>query len=515
MEKLKLYYRGQALGEYDLGTRPLAVGRDQRCDIVIHDPQVAEHQLLIVARRGTVVAYDLAQDKRLRSKERHLPLRQSLALGKDYLLTRELVDRDKTLEKKAAAVETLAVGHETSRKLNLVVKRDGEVRRYYIENSPLQIGSAQDNEIVIDDSAVDARHCRLEPSESGLLVRDLGSQNGTFVNGVRVLSALLSEGGQLRIGRTDIRISACSDEEQQVISGMVARSTAMLDIFNDVRRVSMLSWPVLILGESGTGKEGIARALHQAGPRAKKNFVALNAGGLPQDLVESELFGHERGAFTGAASKHKGVFEQADGGTLFLDEIGELPSEMQARLLRVIESNAVRRIGGESEIKVDVRLVCATHRDLRAMANAGGFRKDLYYRLTRLIIEIPPLRSRREDVCVLANHFLRQIIAEVGYRSLTEDAISLLTAYSWPGNARELCNVISAACVAAPSRHIDAKDIDAAIKRIGGQAVSKTLTVQALQQAVADHKGNQSAAARALGIARSTLRDRLNSAIAV
>jgi DNA-binding NtrC family response regulator len=293
---------------------------------------------------------------------------------------------------------------------------------------------------------------------------------------------------------------------------MVARSPAMLKIFSEVKQLSKLSWPVLILGESGTGKEGIARALHEGGPRAARAFVALNAGGMARDLVESELFGHERGAFTGAASKHKGVFEQADGGTLFLDEIGELPPEMQKRLLRVIETNTVRRVGGESDFKVDVRLVCATHRDLRSMANTDRFRKDLYYRLSRLIVEVPPLRVRPEDVRVLATHFLRQIAVEVGCRSLSQNAVSLLTAYAWPGNARELCNVLSSACVATPSQRIEARDVQVALIRIGGPTALRTVSVEAIQQALIDHHGNQSAAARALGIARTTLRDRLNAA---
>ncbi len=512
METLKLYYRGQALGEYHLGSRPLAVGSGQGCDIVVHDPEVAEHQLLIVSRRGTVVAYDLAQNKPLRSREHHLPLKQPLSLGRDYRLTREFVSDDGAMNRKRAVVEPLGCGDRPSNKLTLVIKRGREMRRYRIDTWPLHIGSAQDNEVDIDDPTVDARHCRLEPSESGLVVRDLGSRNGIYVNGVRVIFALLTEGGHLRIGRSDLDVVARCDEDEQVIAGMVARSPAMLEIFSEVKQLSKLSWPVLILGESGTGKEGIARALHESGSRAAKAFVALNAGGMARDLIESELFGHERGAFTGAATRHKGVFEQADGGTLFLDEIGELPPEMQTRLLRVIETNTVRRVGGESDFRVDVRLVCATHRDLRSMVNSDRFRKDLYYRLARLIVEIPPLRVRPEDVSVLANHFLRQITAEVGYRFLSQDAVSLLTAYSWPGNARELCNVLSSACVATPSQRVDARDVQAALTRIGGPTALKTVSVDAIQQALIDHNGNQSAAARALGIARTTLRDRLNAA---
>jgi DNA-binding NtrC family response regulator len=228
-------------------------------------------------------------------------------------------------------------------------------------------------------------------------------------------------------------------------------------------------------------------------------------------LVESELFGHERGSFTGAVSAHRGVFERAHGGTLFLDEIGELPIELQSRLLRVIESGEIRRVGGETELSVKVRLVCATHRDLRTLASTGTFRHDLYFRIARLLIEVPPLRSRPEDVRALALHFLAQIASEIGPRRLTPVALSRLTAYSWPGNARELCNVLSAACAATSAAQIDSDDIERSLLRIAGSRASAKISVETLREAVKAHNGNHSAAARALGMARSTFRDRLKS----
>jgi two-component system NtrC family response regulator len=292
---------------------------------------------------------------------------------------------------------------------------------------------------------------------------------------------------------------------------MVAESSAMLQVLGDVQRAAGLPWPVLIVGESGTGKEGIALSLHTLGTRKSQSFVAVNAGGMPRELIESELFGHEKGAFTGASAAHKGVFEQAHKGTLFLDEIGELPLDLQARLLRVIETGEVRRVGAEAAIRVDVRLLCATHRDLRAMVCEGAFRQDLYYRIARLVIEVPSLRKRPEDVRALAKHFLAQISVELGARELSSEAMSLLVAYAWPGNARELRNVLCAAAAAAGAR-IEISDVEHALARVSGPGASRRMSDEALRRAVDEHRGNLTAAARSLGIPRSTLRDRLKSA---
>jgi DNA-binding NtrC family response regulator len=343
-----------------------------------------------------------------------------------------------------------------------------------------------------------------------LLLRDLSSSNGTFVNGVRVDRAVLGSGARIRVGRTELRIVERDAEGRVSGSRLVAESAAMLAVVAEAERAASLPWPALVLGESGSGKEGVAALLHERGPRRSKAMVTLNAGGVPHELVESELFGHERGAFTGATNVRRGVFEQADGGSLFLDEIGELPLSLQARLLRVLETGEVRRVGAESTLRVDVRVVCATHRDLRAMVAEGTFREDLYFRLARLVLEVPPLRKRPADVRALAKHFLRELEPVVGPRELSRDALSRLCAYPWPGNVRELRNVLSAAALASAGQQIEAAELEHALARIGGRPGDlPEVTREALQEAVAQHKGNLSAAARALHIPRSTLRDRL------
>jgi DNA-binding NtrC family response regulator len=392
----------------------------------------------------------------------------------------------------------------------LVVGRGAEARRITLGDRPVTVGSARTNDLVLTDRAVSAHHCRLEPGPHGLWVRDLGSRNGTWVDGVRVDAAAVSAGSQLRVGRTDLAVVSRGEWGGGGTPALVAESPRMLGVLAEVERFAHLPWPVLVQGESGSGKEGIARALHDQGPRARRPFVALNAGGLPRDLVESELFGHERGAFTGAVAVHRGVFEQAQGGTLFLDEVGELPVAMQARLLRVVETWEVRRVGGESPMRVDVRLVCATHRDLRRMVGEGGFRRDLYYRLARLVVAVPPLRHRPEDVRALTEHFLASMRAEVGARTVSPGAMSRLLAHPWPGNARELKNVLEAAAATSPSAVIEVEDVVEALERLtGGLALSDPSSPTSVHEVVERYGGNVSAAARALGLPRSTLRDRL------
>ena len=270
------------------------------------------------------------------------------------------------------------------RSLSLVLGAGPEARRVLIKRKPLSIGSAPDNDLVLMDRTISRYHCRIETSAIGSVVRDLHSRNGTWLNGARVRHAGLRPGAMIRLGRTNLRIISRDTTPNGSSDCLIAESPAMSTVLADVENFAQLPWPVLILGQSGTGKEKIAQALHLRGPRADKPFVALNAGGLPATLVESELFGHEKGAFTGAIAQHRGVFEQADTGTIFLDEVGELPLALQARLLRVLETWSIRRVGSESDQSVDVRLICATHQDLHKMVSTGRFRQDLYYRINRL-----------------------------------------------------------------------------------------------------------------------------------
>jgi len=322
---------------------------------------------------------------------------------------------------------------------------------------------------------------------------------------------------------------------------MVGKSSAVLDVFKTIGRVAARDVAVLVTGESGTGKELVARAIHQASPRAANAFVAVNAAAIPRELLESELFGHERGSFTGAIESRAGRFREAAGGTLFLDEIGDMPIELQAKLLRVLQSGEVTAVGGKRAEKVDVRIVAATHRDLDAEVRAGRFREDLVYRLRVVPIHIPPLRERPEDIPVLAQHFVERWAGELGTQArwLSEEALEFLASYEWPGNVRELENAIKRALVLASHDVLGADDfrflrgappsgegaagdtLEALVRRevtaLLASPEPRDLHPQLLErterpliEAVLAHtNGNQLRAAQLLGINRNTLRKRI------
>ncbi|NLY92921.1 MAG: sigma 54-interacting transcriptional regulator [Myxococcales bacterium] len=385
----------------------------------------------------------------------------------------------------------------------LYVGRRAEGARRRTIRRPLVVGSAGDADVQLVDPAVSRAHLRISPSPRGVLVEDLGSRNGTYVGGVRVTRAEISGPTVLRVGRSDLLVDFPREGEEDV----VAASPAMREISSLVERYAALPFTVLIRGETGVGKEGIAEALHARGPRASGPFVAVNAGGFVPELVESQLFGHEKGAFTGATARHRGAFERAHGGTLFLDEIGELPLSLQARLLRVLERREILPLGGESPIRVDVRIVCATHRDLDEEVARGRFRRDLLFRLRELCIEVPPLRERPADVRALAEHFLRRIEPYVGRKELAEEALARLLSHSFPGNARELRNVLTHAASLCPADVIREVDVERALEAVGAASVEPSGAM--LREVLEVYGGNQSRAAEALGLPRSTFRDRL------
>lgn len=504
MEAIVLSFRGEPLRVFPVLDRPLEVGSGPGCDVVVHDATVPDRGWLVRRGREGVVVHDL-REGRVTSLDDDVELR----LSERYGLSRAPEAIEPTSAPIRSRTEPLPVGLDASEHdaLCLVIGRGREARRVRIGSTPLTIGSAPDCDLVLVDRAVSAHHCRIEPAPFALWVRDLGSRNGTWLDGGRVGLGQLAPGSRLRIGRTDIAVVEVGRPGDARGGGLVAASPQMMDVLAAVERLARVPFPVLVSGPSGAGKEGIARALHARGPRAKGPFVAINAAAIPKNLVESELFGHEKGAFTGAESTRRGVFEQADRGTLFLDEVGELSLSIQARLLRVLESWTFRRVGGEVEHKVDVRLVCATHRDLRQLVARGAFRADLYYRLVQAKIEIPPLSERPDDVRALAFHFLAHAVSVVGPRSFAPEALDALVGYAWPGNARELRSVVHSAAASA-SGEITRDDVMRAIESIAGPTASTALSLEGAR-AVVERYGSISEAARALGVSRTTLRDRL------
>jgi len=303
---------------------------------------------------------------------------------------------------------------------------------------------------------------------------------------------------------------------------MIGNHRSMQRVKALIEKVAPTDSTVLILGETGTGKELAARAVHEKSHRANKPFVALNCGALPENLIESELFGHRKGAFTGAEDHRQGLFEVANGGTLFLDEIGELPKPTQSKLLRVLESGEIRRVGDNDEFEVDVRIVCATHRDLARMVSEDNFRQDLLYRINTFEIQLPPLRDRLEDIAKLATHLLSRHRSEAASVEASFDsmAIKRLLSYPWPGNIRELANVVERASILCDQLPITSKELPSqfgsatspvSVSFKAGQSL-REIEMRAIHSALDQHNGNKTAAANQLGISLKTLYNKLNQA---
>jgi transcriptional regulator with GAF, ATPase, and Fis domain len=355
------------------------------------------------------------------------------------------------------------------------------------------------NDLVLQDKAVSGTHFEIAARDDGYRLRDLNSRNGTYVGDLRIREVYLKPGTQFRVGHTEIQFQPTQDVVEIALSTkdrfdqVIGTSAGMREIFATLEKVSPSDLTVLITGETGTGKELIARAIHNASKRKSKPFVVLDCGSIPRDLIESTLFGHEKGSFTGAVGQHRGCFEQADGGTIFLDEIGELDVGLQPKLLRVLEQREIKRVGGDRTIKVDVRVVAATNRDLRAEVNAGHFREDLYFRLSVVHVELPPLRERPEDIAMIAQHFLREVASRRGLNlSFGQDAIAALATQPFPGNVRELRNVVERAAALADGPVITRSDL--VFGRSGGASV---LVAHDLMQAGAS--AAQAAAAKLSG----------------
>jgi DNA-binding NtrC family response regulator len=326
-------------------------------------------------------------------------------------------------------------------------------------------GRSTDCAVPIDDAEVSALHAEFTVSREGVAVRDLGSKNGTFLNGVRCERGSVKEDARVRVGRTQLTIAF---EGAEVVTAgrtsfgsLVGISEPMRLLFNALSEVAPTLLSVLVTGETGTGKELVAQALHEHSPRRNKNFVVLDCTTIPPSLAESTLFGHEKGAFTGATERRAGVFTEADGGTLFLDELGELPPEQQSKLLRVVAEGKLKRVGATKYESVDVRVVGATLRDLSRQVNVGAFRQDLYFRLAQVRVRLPPLRDRLEDIPLL----VRWVCQREQREDRVDEVMQLLersfNGYGWPGNVRELVSMVRAVVQLPPGASV----LDSLIER--------------------------------------------------
>ena len=429
--------------------------------------------------------------------------------------------------KRSDQTEVLAVVGQKPlvfRKARFVVTKGRDDGKEMVLQTPLvTIGTLHDNSLVLTDPTVSRRHASVEETSNGYVLRDLDSTNGTFLDGVRVREGYIQAGSHIRLGQTEMVFSPLEERIENLRSSsdhfgdLIGSSTPMREVFGILERVAPTDITVLIQGETGTGKELAARAIHHSSRRAAGPFVVFDCGAVAPNLIESELFGHEKGAFTDAVKSRQGAIELADNGTLFLDEIGELAASLQPKLLRALDQREVKRVGAEQSIKVNVRVVAATNRDLEKEVQGGRFREDLFYRLSAVSVLLPSLRKHNEDIELIAKHLLVGISTEVGKKltGLSPEAAAALTAYPWPGNVRELRNVLGRAAALSDGNRIEARDLfllqgkkATTLEGLSGKTLEE-VEKAAIHATLKSVSGNKTEAAKVLGIAYSTLYEKM------
>jgi DNA-binding NtrC family response regulator len=530
-----VFLRGeQILLHVRLDRAEICIGSNPTNDVVVPDPTIPPIAALLIDRgaqryrlrdltKGQIKIKGEAGD----ADEVDLEDGDQFDIG-PYTLRLQLREEDPAVRQQL--VRTAILGQEDRSTGEAIVIYQG-ASRTVDPKRPFNIGGSEDNDLVIEDGFVSSFHCRISHKNGRWFVADLESTNGTEVNGLKVRESELPIPATIRLGQAVLKFDVPSKSQdtnpqtpiardrqaaRSSFHGMIGEASSMKRVFDLVSRLSNAREPVLIMGESGSGKELVAQALHERSARKNKPYLALNCGALSSGLIEGELFGYMKGSFTGAAGDKMGAFEATDGGTLFLDEIGELPLELQPKLLRVLESSCVRRIGGTREVPIDTRVIAATHRNLEDLVAINEFREDLFHRLFVLSISIPPLRDRVEDVLPLVRHFLASQAPERKLK-LDKSAEAALASYSWPGNIRELRNVIVRAILMTDGEVIreddlsfskDAfsksnKDARGAVRQLESDEREKMIRV------LEETDGNRSEAARVLGLSKSTFHDRL------
>jgi two-component system, NtrC family, response regulator AtoC len=429
------------------------------------------------------------------------------------------------------STDAISPGATQRRQYQLVVFEGDRVSTYKLPvRGDVRIGRAADNDVRIDDSSISRYHAVLRMND-GLVVEDLGGQNGTYLRArpaggadgaTEDVRRLARRAAAVGVGDSLVMGTACMVVRHQPTlaprgRGVVVRSAAMKALYEQAALAARSKISVLLLGETGVGKDVLARSIHEMSPRSNAPFNGINCAAVAESLLETELFGCEKGAFTGAVQARAGLLESAHPGTVFLDEIGEMPLATQAKLLRAIEERAVTRVGSTRAREIDVRFIAATNRDLEAAVGREAFRRDLYFRLNGIALVVPPLRERRDEIEPLTRVFLEACARDLSRASppeLSEQALALLMTFAWPGNVRELRNVIERACVLCTGSTIGVEHLPATI--VHGDApkrreppARKASDPLAIEQALEQCAGNQTRAAKLLGISRRTLITRL------
>jgi DNA-binding NtrC family response regulator len=532
MSELAFFRHGEELLRVALG-ETTRIGRSPECDVSLPDPALSRVQA-VVERRGD--AYHLVDRSGRGTQldgvdvaEGVLSDGAELGLGTWRALFRAAPppDEEATRVSGGTAVRGGPAAGQVPPPARLRLRHGGRERTYPLVAAGVTVGKDPTCDVPIDDPFVSARHLRVEAREGRWQAVDLGSTNGTFVGGARVGRAELALGVTLTLGDAELSLEPRDHPEPprgEAFEGMLSSDPAMRQLFDLVERVGPSDAAVTILGDTGTGKELVARALHARSGRAAGPFIPVNCSAIAETLIESELFGHEKGSFSGAERLRKGAFEEADRGTVFLDEIGELPLDLQPKLLRVLELGEVKRVGATRPLTVDVRIVAATHRDLRAQVRAGKFREDLFYRLCVVPVTVPPLRRRKGDVRLLAEAFLARAAPRGSPLRWADEALARLEAYDWPGNVRQLRNVVQRALLfRGEGCRIQAEAVtfeDTRAVPSDGAADDGVLLVrglsleeierEAIRLSLRRNAGRRSAVVRELKIAKSTVLKRIN-----
>ncbi|HVG61573.1 MAG TPA: sigma 54-interacting transcriptional regulator [Hyalangium sp.] len=534
MPELVFFRRGEEVLKFTLGQERVVLGRGERCDVVIPDPDISRQQVALsydgktchfedLSGKGTVVA-----GKEQKSGE--IPDGADIALGRWRAVFRERSSGETEgptgVGRKTDVQERSAMDQE-AQPAQLRVKQGSTEFLHELKSESFTVGKDPSNTIVVQDRFISNRHLKVTRKENLFHVVDLNSTNGTYLGTARIFEVEVPLNTVLRIGETELILEPVSQGRQDgSFHGIIGNDPTVRNLIDLIERVAPSSAAVAILGESGTGKELVAKALHACSTRADKPFIPVNCAAISKELIESELFGHEKGAFTGAQASRRGAFEEAHGGTLFLDEIGELPLSLQAKLLRALENGEIKRVGASRPIHVDVRVLAATNRDLLAASREGKFREDLYYRLCVIPLLLPPLRSRQGDLALLADSFVRHYAPRGQTLKLTPTAVEKLQKHIWPGNIRELRNVVHRALLLRKGPQIDAPDItfDQEYSREPTGAANLSLDMpeglnleqmmehvqrEIVMHALRRYNHNRERVAKELGLARSTLFKRL------
>jgi transcriptional regulator with GAF, ATPase, and Fis domain len=368
------------------------------------------------------------------------------------------------------------------RKCKFVMETAGRRKEKLFDQSVVTLGAMEDNDMCVNEETVSRYHCKVVQDQDGYILVDNHSTNGTFINRVRIREAYLKSGCTVQLGKVEVKFYFADEKvpvvpsQKERLGTLIGRNVKMREIYGIIEKIAPAGTTVVIEGETGTGKEVVAQTIHQLSGRAGGPLMVFDCGAVPENLIESELFGHEKGSFTGAIMTRQGLFEMAHGGTLFLDELGELNMDLQPKLLRALEQREIKRVGSGKPIKVDVRVIAATNRNLEEEVRAGRFRQDLFYRLSVVRILLPPLRERPEDVPLLVDHFLKNhsfnknADGSAKVTGVEREALDLLAGYRWPGNVRELVNVVERAVSFAEGSSMQVRDLPEQIRLTGHSA---------------------------------------------